>query len=78
MRAEWRCASIISGELSVIMAGTQLILPLSASSWDMPTLDVWDKLGFWEKRNTPFGYLILSSIVLVPGSHYIRTTVTAL
>ena len=44
MRAEWRCASVISGELSVIMAGTQLMLPLSASSWDMPTLDVWDKL----------------------------------
>ena len=40
MRAEWRCASIISGELSVIMAGTQLMLPLSASSWDMPTPDV--------------------------------------
>ena len=40
MRAEWRCASIISGELSVIMAGTQLMLQLSASSWDMPTPDV--------------------------------------
>ena len=40
MRAEWRCASIISGELCVIMAGTQLMLLLSASSWDMPTLDV--------------------------------------
>ena len=40
MRAEWRCASTISGELSVIMAGTQLMLPQSASSWDMPTLDV--------------------------------------
>ena len=40
MRAEWRCASIISGELCVIVAGTQLMLPLSANSWDMPTLDV--------------------------------------
>ena len=74
MREEWRCASIISGELCVIMAGTQLMLPLSASSWDMPTLDVWDKLGFLEKRNTPFGYLILSSILLVPGSLYTMTT----
>ena len=49
MRAEWRCASIISGELSVIPPGTQLMLPLSASSWDMLTLDVWEKLLFRQK-----------------------------
>ena len=43
-RAEWRCASIISGGLSVITPGTQLMLPLSASNWDMLTLEVRDSL----------------------------------
>ena len=47
MRAEWRCASIISGELSVMMAGTQLMLPLSASSWDMPTPDASFVIGLF-------------------------------
>ena len=41
-RAEWRCASIISGELSVMTYGTQQMQLLSASSWDMLTPDVRD------------------------------------
>ena len=44
MRAEWRCASTMSGGLSVITPGTQLMLPPSAGSWDMLTLDVRDSL----------------------------------
>ena len=39
-RAEWSCASIISGELSVMTCGAQMMLPLSVNSWDMLTLDV--------------------------------------
>ena len=40
MRVEWRCASMTSGEQCVITAGMQLMLQLSASSWDMHTPEV--------------------------------------
>ena len=40
MKVEWRCASMISGGRCVMMAGTQLMPLLSASSWDMHTLEV--------------------------------------
>ena len=40
MRAEWRCVSMISGELSVMISGTQLMLLLCASNLDSHFLGV--------------------------------------
>ena len=40
MRVEWRCASVISGEQCVTVNGMQRMLQLSASNWDIPTLEV--------------------------------------
>ena len=40
MKVEWRCASMTSGEQCVMTFGIQLMLLLSASNWDMHTLEV--------------------------------------
>ena len=40
MRVEWSCASMTSGGQCVMTPGTALMLLLSASSWDMHTLEV--------------------------------------
>ena len=40
MRVEWRCASMMNGEQCVTIHGALLTPPLSANSWDMPTLQV--------------------------------------
>ena len=46
MRVEWRCASMISGEQCVMMAGTVLMLVWSASSWVMQPLEVSVNIPF--------------------------------
>ena len=48
LRVEWRCASMTSGEQSVMMAGALLMLPLSASSWVMQLLEVSAKVAWYE------------------------------
>ena len=40
MRAEWRCASMTSGEQCVMTSGTTLMLLWSASNWDMEVCSI--------------------------------------
>ena len=52
MREEWRCVSMISGELFVMTHGARLMPHRSASSWDMliPQVSACTPHGFPQKN----------------------------
>ena len=64
MKVEWKCASMTSGGLSVVMAGALLMLLWSASSWVMQLLEVSTTVAHCEVN------FILTSFCVTGGIPY--------